>query len=69
MRRAELQEGDTMNSRLALVGIGAVLATLAGCSNQNYNVKRVDPTTSTDDVVDALVEGLLSARRVNQRRR
>lgn len=37
-----------MNSRLALVGIGAVLATLAGCSNQNYNVKRVDPTTSTE---------------------
>lgn len=29
----------------------------------------LDPTTSTDDVVDALVEGLLSARRVNQRRR
>lgn len=37
-----------MNSRLALVGIGAVLSALAGCSNQNYNVKRVDPTTSTE---------------------
>jgi uncharacterized protein (TIGR02722 family) len=33
---------------MALVGIGAVLAALAGCSNQNYNVKRVDPTTSTE---------------------